>query len=487
MKSLVLSAATAHSPESLAESLRGHGGLVVLRSGCFEIPQARYSLVAVRPFLTLRSKGHTTEVRRPGAAADVHFGNPWRLLDVLLARYELPDEIDLPFPLGGAFGFLGYELRRFLEPRCGAGSNSPVPVPDCWIGFYSSLIVFDHRTGSVFVVATGLQPDGSRNSHIARRQAEWWLRALAQPLPAESPARSSCGPTPVVSNMDKAGFCAAVKAAQRLVRAGDIYQVNLSQCLRASIPDAWHHWRNLVTVSPAPFSAFISGDGVEIASTSPELFLKLSGRHIVTRPIKGTRPRSADPTTDAQLTYELQTSPKEIAELVMITDLLRNDLGRVCEFGSIHVPDLLRLERYAQVQHLVSTVEGTLRPEVTHLAALEACFPGGSITGAPKIRAMEIIEALEPHARGPYTGCAGYLGFNQETQLNILIRTSVVHHGQAWYHAGAGIVADSDPAAEFDETLAKARAFMDAVCAPTGPLPILAPPDPAESLGTAPG
>jgi para-aminobenzoate synthetase component I len=189
----------------------------------------------------------------------------------------------------------------------------------------------------------------------------------------------------------------------------------------------------------------------------------LSGSHIQTRPIKGTRPRSADPTRDAQLTYELQTSAKEMAELVMITDLLRNDLGKICEFGSVLVPELVRLERFAQVQHLVSTVEGRLRKDVTHFAAFASSFPGGSVTGAPKIRAMEIIDELEPIARGPYTGALGYLGFNRESQLSITIRTAICQDGRAHFHVGAGIVADSIPEAEYEETLAKARGFLAAL------------------------
>jgi anthranilate/para-aminobenzoate synthase component I len=222
----------------------------------------------------------------------------------------------------------------------------------------------------------------------------------------------------------------------------------------------------LNAVSPAPFSAFLDGGDFQIASSSPELFLRLSGSHIQTRPIKGTRPRGADPTRDAQLAYELQTSAKELAELVMITDLLRNDLGKVCEFGSVQTPELARLERFAQVQHLVSTVEGRLRPEVTHLAALAACFPGGSITGAPKFRAMEIIDELEPAARGPYCGCHGYLGFNRESQLSITIRTAICKDGFAHFSVGAGIVADSNPAAEYEETLAKAAGFLAALDQP---------------------
>ena len=189
----------------------------------------------------------------------------------------------------------------------------------------------------------------------------------------------------------------------------------------------------------------------------------MSGSQIVTRPIKGTRPRDVDPNRDAQLAYELQTSAKELAELVMITDLLRNDWGKVCEYGSVQTPDLARLEKFAHVQHLVSTVEGRLRADVTHFAALASCFPGGSITGAPKIRAMEIIDELEPLSRGPYCGCHGYLGFNRESHLSITIRTAVCKDGLAHFNVGAGIGADSNPEAECDETLAKAAGFLAAL------------------------
>ena len=202
--------------------------------------------------------------------------------------------------------------------------------------------------------------------------------------------------------------------------------MNLSQRLACAISfSGWELFQRLSAVSPAPFSAYLDCGDFQIVSASPELFLRMSGRHVQTRPIKGTRPRSSDPSRDAQLTYELQTSAKEMAELVMITDLLRNDLGKVCEFGSVQVPELVRLERYPQVQHLVSTVEGRLRPDTTHFAALASCFPGGSVTGAPKIRAMEIIDELEPITRGPYIGGLGYLGFNRERQLSIIIRAAI--------------------------------------------------------------
>ena len=473
MTTWVESVATPHTPESLAASLRRDPGLVLLRSSGFDLPQAHLSLVVARPFLSLRAHGSRCRLSHATGGSTEHFGNPWRLIDSLLARYELLDEVDAPFPSGGAFGYWGYDLRRFVEPRLVRGPVDDLELPDAVLGFHDSLVVFDHRAGRTWIVSTGLQPDGSRSQRRAQEMRDSWKRRLETPpspeeewnLPVRALPRASepGGATGGwSSSVTRDGFIDAVARAQRYIRAGDIYQVNLAQRLSAPWHEGgWNLFLRLMNRAGAPFSAFMDAGDFQIASISPEQFLRLSGSHAVTRPIKGTRPRSADPTRDAQLTYELQTSGKEHAELVMITDLLRNDLGRISEFGSIQVPDLMRLEKFPEVQHLVSTVEGTLRRGMTHAAALESCFPGGSITGAPKIRAMEVIDELEPVSRGPYTGCAGYLGFNRESQLNILIRSAVVRGTRSWYHAGAGIVADSDPAAEYDETLAKARAYLD--------------------------
>ena len=339
------------------------------------------------------------------------------------------------------------------------------------MGFYDSLVVFDHHLGKTFVVATGLKADGSRTETQASVQLANWQSLLANPLlPANRAVEKTSSPRPtlepspaIASNLSRAEFIAAVERAQRYIRSGDIYQVNLSRRLTVRASDSsWDLFQNLSAVSPAPFAAYLEAGEITVASSSPEQFLRLSGSQIVSRPIKGTRPRAHDPTRDAQLAYELQTSPKELAELVMITDLLRNDLGRICEYGSVQVPELARLEKFAQVQHLVSTVEGRLRPGITHFAALASCFPGGSITGAPKFRAMEIIDELEPIARGPYCGAIGYLGFNRESQLSIAIRTAVCAAGNLHFNVGAGIVADSVPEMEWQETENKARAVLRA-------------------------
>ena len=469
MRPLIEHARTRHTPESLAEQLCGVPGLMLLRSDGEATEQARYSFVVARPFLTLRTWGSRCEMRtdpqttRPSIA----FGNPWHVLEQLLARYELIDEIDLPFPLGGCFGYWGYDLKNFVEPRLRARAVNDLELPDCAVGFYDSLAIFDHHLGKTWLVATGLAADGSRNEARARQQADWWHEQLGRNEFHLSPLSENTGgmePTPPSSNFTRDQFTTTIRRALDYIRAGDIYQVNLSQRFTAPwAGDGWGFHRALHVASPAPFGAFLDAGDFQIASSSPERFLRLSGQHIQTRPIKGTRPRSTDPQRDAQLAYELQTSEKERAELVMITDLLRNDLGRVCEFGSVQVPELMRLEQYAQVQHLVSTVEGRLRNGHSHLAALRDCFPGGSITGAPKFRAMEIIDELEPVTRGPYTGSLGYLGFNRESQFNIAIRTAIVRDGKAHYQAGAGIVADSDPEMEYEETLAKARGFEKAL------------------------
>jgi len=337
----------------------------------------------------------------------------WGRLENELAARQKPGA-DLGFPDGAAIGWIGFDGRfRF--------------------GFYENPAIFLHGPGI-------------------------WHNARELPGLVDGPVFPQIS---FRSRLNRAQFENMVRVAQEYITAGDIYQVCLSHSFEAEFfADAWSFYESLRHHSAAPYAAFLDLGGTQVSSASPECFLRLSGRRIVTRPIKGTRPRRADAQRDQRNAYDLITSIKEIAELVMITDLERNDLGRVCEYGSITVPELLKLESYEQVHHLVSTVAGTLREDVTHPAALCACFPGGSISGAPKKRALEVISELEPHPRGIYTGAIGYFGYNGESQFSIAIRTAVFENGRASFHVGAGIVADSIPEREWQETLDKAAGLI---------------------------
>ena len=373
MPPLIRELSSGHTPESLVEQLGDEPGVMLLRSALFDSAAARYSFVVARPFLTFRAFGSRCELfstpapDAPRPTPQLQFGNPWHILDGLMARYEILDEADLPFPLGGCFGYWGYDLKNFVEPKLPRRAVNDLELPDCHVGFYDSLVVFDHQLGKVFIVSTGLAADGSRSEARAQAQAEFWWKKLSDinegrvgsSLPAEpmvaTERRARSNAPYLQSNLSRAEFIAQVERVQAYILAGDIYQVNLSQRLTVQTElTGWQLFQRLAAVSPAPFAAFLDCGEFQVASSSPEQFLRLSGSHIATRPIKGTRPRDTDPTRDAQLAYELQTSAKELAELVMITDLLRNDLGKVCEYGSVQVPDLARLERFAQVQHLVS-------------------------------------------------------------------------------------------------------------------------------------
>jgi len=307
-------------------------------------------------------------------------------------------------------------------------------------GEYEHALIFRHADASWMQAGDGLGALASANS-------------VSPPAPPPWPRFTDEG--------SRAEYCAMVARAQDYIAAGDIYQVNLAH--RFSAPwqgEAFAFYEALRHYSPAPYAAYLDLGGRTILSTSPECFLDLSGRAIRTRPIKGTRPRRAEHDADERSAFDLITSPKEVAELVMITDLERNDLGQVCDYGTVAARELLALERFEQVFHLVSTVEGRLREGIDHIAALHACFPGGSITGAPKKRAREIIAELERKPRGLYTGAIGWLGFNGESRFNIAIRTVVIEQGVAHFHVGAGIVADSIPENEWKETLDKAAGIL---------------------------
>ncbi len=390
------------SPCDVAARLAHLPGLVFFDSALENEPHEQQSIVAAAPSEIIA-----------GCTPD-----DWQKLQREIARRTRTGGVREEFPSGIAAGFSDYD---------GAF---------CF-GFYDDVLVFQHA---------------DKSWHGSEK--------LAAQIAARSTAVAAEKPN-FKSKISREDFCGMVRRAKEYIAAGDIYQVNISQQFSAPWNgNAMAFYEKLRRFSPAPYAAFLELGGRTILSASPESFLRMSGHEIRTRPIKGTRPRRADSTADARSASDLISSPKEIAELVMITDLERNDLGQVCEYGSVRVKELLALERYEQVFHLVSTVEGILRADIDHVAALQSCFPGGSITGAPKKRAREIIAEIEPVPRGLYTGAIGWFGFNGESRFNIAIRTVVIENSTVHFHVGAGIVADSIPEMEYDETLHKAAGIL---------------------------
>jgi len=429
-----------------------------------------YSILAAEPSMILRAKGRRIEIISADGTKAIE-GNPFDVLSeqLTLRRHAVISD----FPIGAAIGYFGYGLKNFVE-ELPAKAMDDLALPDCWFGFYDNLLVFDHTACRIFEVG---QDD------VRRRSLDRAVQSV----------RSGDLRTTVHSNFTRDGYRTAILRAKEYIGAGDIYQVNLSQRFQCDVgASPVELYLALRESNPASYCAYLDIGAAQILSTSPECFLNINDRRVITRPIKGTRARGANAAEDARIAAELLASPKDNAELVMITDLERNDLGRACDFGSVRVSELVRVETYATVHHLVSTVEGLLRSDVSHVDCVRACFPGGSITGAPKIRAMEIIDELEPHARGVYTGAIGFLGYNALTHLNVAIRTVVyqsgplphrsgagvspvsapvkggrdarpTNSGRLTFHAGGGIVTDSEPDAEYDETFAKARGILNAI------------------------
>ena len=446
-------------------------GSVLLESSSRDPRLGRFSFLACDPFLTFRSKGSRAEISRAGGV-EVREGSPFDLLADLLRAFRVERPPGAPPLLAGAIGYFGYDLGRFVE-RVPDQTVDDVPMADCHLGFYGSVVTIDHTAQRAWASAIGApETDPEVRTRLAEQRVDDLAQAIASCLPGHSPASAGAlasEPLRLTSNFRRRDYIEAIRRAKEYIAAGDIYQVNLSQRLSAPlVTNPLDLYRRLSRSNPSPFAAYFDTPDGAVVSCSPERFLELRGREVETRPIKGTRPRGESPEEDARLAAELQASAKDRAENVKIVDLERNDNGRVCEFGSVHVPELFALESYATVHHLVSTVRGRLRPDCDALDCLRACFPGGSITGAPKVRSMEIIEELESTRRGVYTGAIGYLCFSGDMDVNIVIRTAVVQDGVAHFQVGGGIVADSDPEAEYQETVDKGRAIADALAAEAG-------------------
>ena len=439
-----------------------------LDSGMNHHGLGRYSFIGCDPFLVLSSRGDDTQLISNARRRTIR-GNPFDVLQGLLRQYAIePAPSPVPF-VGGVVGYFGYDLCHFIE-RLPATAADDLMLTDCCVAFYDSAIAFDHVENRAYAVATGNpEVEAVRREKDARERVvelkelvnrsdgHGWSVAHREDrrIPAASGLRS---------NFTHDEYVRVVAKAIEYIAAGDIFQVNLSQRFDADLAiDPYELYLRLRGINPAPFAGYLNFGDVIVAGASPERFLHVSVDRVETRPMKGTRPRGKSAAADESLAAELLASEKDRAENIMIVDLERNDLGKVCEYGSVRVKELCKLEKYATVFQLTSMVEGRLRAGKDRIDLLKACFPGGSITGAPKVRAMEIIDELEPTRRGIYTGAVGYMGFDGGLDLNIAIRTFVVKGGRAYFQAGGGIVADSNPQAEYQETLDKARALMAAL------------------------
>jgi para-aminobenzoate synthetase component 1 len=443
----------------------------------------RYSFLTADPVAVVRNKGaHVECLDVPGGTARVVAADALDTLRSLVAPHATEPVPGLPPFQGGAAGYLAYDWGRVLE-RLPVPRYDDLALPDVVFGVYDWVLAWDHDASSAWLISTGLPetaPAG-RARRASSRAAAVRERLRSEGSPSTIVARpvDACGAAPsypveggwwnqritLRSSFTHDGYVEAVARVREYIFAGDVFQANLSQRFEAPLGEPpWAFYRRLRTRNAAPFAAFLDFPDVVVLSASPERFLRVdAGGHVETRPVKGTRPRGLGPEHDAALGAALTESAKDQAENLMIVDLMRNDLSRVCAPGTVRVPELFALERYATVHHLVSTVVGELAAGMDALDLLRAAFPGGSITGAPKVRAMEIISELEPSARGVYCGAIGYWSVTGQLDSSIGIRTAVALAGRVYFSAGGGIVADSDPEQEYRETLDKARGLIDAL------------------------
>jgi para-aminobenzoate synthetase component 1 len=427
----------------------------------------RYSFIGVDPFLVMRSRGSEVTIIKKDRQ-EKEQGNPFDILDKLLKTYSL-DSFSAPIPFwGGAVGYLSYDLCHFIE-RLPITAIDDLELPESYFGFYDTVLAFDNLENRAYIASTGFpEIDESRRLKRAKLRLEEMKSRLSSTssnipeIASESAKRVS--EAVLGSKFTPEGYMEAVNKVREYIAAGDVFQVNISQRFETelTIPPYELH-RRLRQINPAPFGGYLNFDGMTIVSASPERFLRVDGNWVETRPIKGTKPRGENPDEDDMLARELLNSIKDRAENVMIVDLERNDLGRVCQYGTVKVTELAILETFPTVFHLTSTVIGKLQPGKNRIDLLKATFPGGSITGAPKVRAMEIIDELEPTRRSVYTGAIGYLGFGRSLDLNIVIRTFIIKDSKAYFQVGGGIIYDSKAETEYQETLDKAKALIQAL------------------------
>jgi anthranilate synthase component I len=424
----------------------------------------RYSFLGKDPFLILKSREGKTTIERGGAVSESE--RPFiDTLRHLMADFRSPFVPDLPRFTGGAVGYLGYGAASWFEPVLGDLSGGADGSDQAGFMLFDTVLAFDHVQHRILIIANArITADDDLESlyQFACAKIEFLERELERSL-SRTEARSPNG-LELISNQSREEFEDHVRAAKEHIAAGDIYQVVLSQRFEASVAaDPFTVYRALRHVNPSPYMYFIRMGGLSVVGSSPEMLVRVEGAHVETHPIAGTRPRGRSDEEDMRLAEELKRNDKERAEHVMLVDLGRNDVGRVSEYGSVRVPQFMGLEKFSHVMHLTSIVEGKLADDRDRLDALVSCFPAGTVSGAPKVRAMQIIKDLEPAPRGLYAGAVGYLDFAGNLDFCIAIRTVIMSNGKAYVQAGAGIVIDSNPTAEYEETRDKARALVRAL------------------------
>ncbi len=440
-----------HQYDHIAQQYKEH---VILESG----RGGRYSMAAFRPEITFSGKDHKLMIHKNGMKTTLE-GNPLDLMKREMEDFRVPEVEGLPDFQGGAIGYISYDYARYIEklPQMAKDDSG---IPEIYFQVYMEWFVFDHQTETLWIMA--LSKPG-QEEQTKERLSEWQKRWEAGIPVMLAEKADKPGAEELHVSMDEGAFIQAVERIQQYISQGDVFQVNLS--VRQSEPietEALEVYRQLRKLNPSPYMGYLHTPDFQLVSGSPELLAKVNGSEVSTRPIAGTRSRGRTDQEDLQLASELINNEKERAEHVMLVDLERNDLGRVCKYGTVEVNEFMVIEKYSHVMHIVSNVRGELAEGETWFDVVNATFPGGTITGAPKVRTMEIIEELEPVRRGPYTGSLGWIGFNGNMELNIIIRTMLVKDGMAHVQAGAGVVIDSLPANEYKESLKKAIALWKA-------------------------
>jgi anthranilate synthase component 1 len=476
------------TPVSAFRKLAGAGDAALLESNEGGETWGRYSIIGCDPVLRFESRGRAVRLASDRGVETREDDRPLRILDQVLAGMHTATLPGLPSLAGGAIGFVSYDMVRRFE-RLPSVARDDLDLPDARFALFTSAVLFDHRTHTVQVVVharPGSDPDAAWRA-AGERIEDLCVRLCAPPAEGIDPSATirstaaglsattageprrlgaegdATGGVRFTSTVSRERFCAAVERAREYIRAGDIVQAVLAHRLEAEVnADPFDVYRALRVINPSPYLFFLRLGELTIVGSSPEVLVRREGARVLTRPIAGTRGRGADEAEDRALEAELRASEKERAEHLMLVDLGRNDLGRICGFKTVRTPEFMAVERYSHVMHLVSRVEGDLRGSMGNAEVLEACFPAGTVSGAPKIRAMEIIDELEPVRRGAYAGAVGYLDFHGNMDTCIAIRTLLFRGGRAHLGVGAGIVADSEPEAEYVETLRKGSALMHA-------------------------